>query len=63
MGNNFFSLTPENAKKCKQIIFPAGFHVDSNENVFTPEISPLIRLASNKKDAEASQKSLMVQHS
>jgi DNA invertase Pin-like site-specific DNA recombinase len=54
MQESFFSLTPEDAKKCKQIIFPAGFYMDSDKNVYTPEISPLIRLATNKKDAEAS---------
>lgn len=60
IGKKFFSLTPEHAKKCKQILFPGGFHVDENENVFTPEISPLIRLAANKKDAQASDLVQMV---
>ncbi len=63
MQESFFTLTPEDAKKCKQILFPAGFYMDDNKNVYTPEISPLIRLAANKKDAEASDFSRMVQHS
>jgi DNA invertase Pin-like site-specific DNA recombinase len=60
MQESFFTLTPEDAKKCKQILFPAGFYMDDNKNVYTPEISPLIRLATNKKDAEAPDFSRMV---
>ena len=60
MEESFFTLTPEDAKKCKQILFPAGFYLDAEKNVYTPEISPLIRLAANKKDAEASDLSRMV---
>ncbi|HEX8182605.1 MAG TPA: hypothetical protein VF575_03305 [Candidatus Saccharimonadales bacterium] len=63
MKDSYFSLTPENAKKCKQIIFPAGFYMDANKNVYTPEISPLIRLATNKKDTEVSDKAHLVQDS
>jgi uncharacterized protein (DUF2267 family) len=54
MKKSFFSLTPDDAKKCKQIIFPAGFYMDTGKNVYTPEISPLIRLATMKKDTEVS---------
>jgi hypothetical protein len=46
--------------RCKQVIFPAGFYLDANKKVYTPEISPLYRLASNKKDLPATEKSLMV---
>ena len=60
MQESFFTLTPEDAKKCKQILFPAGFYMDDNKNVYTPEISPLIRLVTNKKDAEASDFTRMV---
>ena len=60
MKDSYFSLSPENAKKCKQIIFPAGFYMDANKNVYTPEISPLIRLATNKKDTEVSDKAHLV---
>lgn len=60
MQDSFFSLTPEDAKKCKQIIFPAGFRMDSGKNVYTPEISPLIRLASNKKAPEHTSEALLV---
>ena len=60
LGDNFFSLTPDNARKCKQIIFPAGFYMDADKNVYTPEISPLYRLATSKKDTEVSQKAHLV---
>lgn len=60
MGDNFLTITEENREKCKQIIFPAGFYMDADKNVYTPEISPLITLQTNKKDAEASDFTRMV---
>lgn len=54
------SLSEENRKRCKQIIFPAGFRMDADKNVYAPEISPLIRLATNKKDPSKLEKSSMV---
>ncbi|HUD07293.1 MAG TPA: recombinase family protein [Candidatus Saccharimonadales bacterium] len=65
IGKNFFSpdVSLENRLRCKQAIFPAGFWVDKNRKVYTPEISYLYRLAEKKKDARASNNSLMVRHS
>lgn len=60
MGDNFMTITEENREKCKQIIFPAGFYMDADKNVYTPEISTLITLQANKKDAEASDFTRMV---
>lgn len=60
MGEQFLTITPENRAKCKEIVFPAGFYMDAHKNVYTPEISPLIRYATNKKDAEASDLVQMV---
>lgn len=62
MGSRFLdeSLSQDNRLKCKQIMFPAGFYVDQNNKVYTPEISPLITLATKKKDAEASDNSHLV---
>ena len=60
MGDNFLSISPENRKRCKQIIFPGGFYMNSEKNVYTPEISTLIRLGTKKKDTEVSEKSLLV---
>ena len=47
-------------KVCKQILFPAGFCVSSDKKVYTPEISPIYRLARNKKDLPSAEKSLLV---
>lgn len=62
LGENFLDagLSEVNRKRCKQIVFPAGFYMDRNQNVYTPEISPLIRLATNKKDLPETEKSFMV---
>ena len=60
MAAHFLTLSQESRLKCKQIIFPSGFRLDVDKKVYTPEISPLYRLLTNKKDAEAPQKSLMV---
>lgn len=60
MGKKFFELSPDIRQKRKQIVFPAGFYVNSEKNVYTPEISPIIRLAISKKDTEVSQKALLV---
>ena len=61
-GKHFLDpeLSQENRIRCKQILFPAGFYVDANQNVYTPEISTLYRLATNKKDTEVSLNSHLV---
>ena len=33
---------------CKKILFPSGFWVDLDKNVYTPEISPLYRERTTK---------------
>jgi DNA invertase Pin-like site-specific DNA recombinase len=60
MGENFLEISPENRLKCKQIIFPSGFSINKQKKVYTPEISPLVRLAINKKDLSETEKSFMV---
>lgn len=60
MGSRFLELTHEDRLRCKQVVFPAGFYLDANNKVYTPEISPLIRLASKKKDLPEPEKSLLV---
>lgn len=62
MGESFLdpSLSEVNRKRCKQIIFPAGFRMDADKNVYTPEISQLIRLTATKKSAEALNNSHLV---
>lgn len=62
ISDNFLApeLSKENRLRCKLIVFPAGFWLDKNQKVYTPEISPLITLAATKKDAEASSMVNMV---
>ena len=60
MSSNFFGLSKENRLKCKQLIFPDGFYLDSKNKVYTPRISPLYSLAVKKKDTEVSKNSRMV---
>lgn len=60
MGSKFLELSPEHILRCKQILFPAGFYLDENNKVYTPEISPLYGLATKKKSAEALDNSHLV---
>ena len=60
MGSHFLKISKENRLRCKQLVFPAGFYIDKNNKVYTPEISPLYRLAVNKKDTEVSKNVNMV---
>lgn len=50
LGSNFLNLTPEYAKKCKLLLFPAGIFIDNEKRVYIPEISPIYRGHDNKKD-------------
>lgn len=61
-GRHFLKpyVSRENRVQCKQLLFPAGIMIDQKEKVYTPEISIFYRLATTKKDAEASDNSLMV---
>lgn len=60
VSSRFFESTKENQVRCKELIFPAGFHIDSNKIVYTPEISPLYSLVTTKKDLPETEKSFMV---
>ena len=53
LGSNFTELSPADAEKCKQIIFPEGFRIDQDKNVYTTYISPIYRLRGRKKSASA----------
>lgn len=63
MGSNFLEVDKEDRLRCKQLLFPAGFYLDKKNKVYTPEISILYRLTTNKKDTEVSDNSYLVQHS
>lgn len=55
--------SPEMKLKLQEIIFPKGLQYSFAEGKFgTPEISPLFRLAGNKKDPALGKESLMVTH-
>jgi DNA invertase Pin-like site-specific DNA recombinase len=54
MGRRFLEIDKEDRLRCKQIVFPAGFYLDAENKVYTPQISPLITLQATKKDTEVS---------
>lgn len=60
MGSEFLKIPPEHRLRCKQLLFPAGFYLDANDKVYTPQISPIYGLATTKKSAEALDYSLLV---
>lgn len=60
MGSKFFEISRENRLRCKQLVFPAGFYVDENKKVYTPETSILYRLATKKKGTVAPNNSHLV---
>lgn len=63
MGSNFLDaelVSKENRLRCKNIVFPAGFYINADNKVYTPEISELYRLAGNKKDPSITDKSHLV---
>lgn len=61
-GSKFLepSVSQENRLRCKQVVFPAGFYVNKNKKVYTPEKSYLITLLPSKKDASESDFSHLV---
>lgn len=58
--HNILSLPPKEMQLCKQLLFPDGFCVDNDGNVYTTKISPIYRLRQFKKDSSESSNSLMV---
>lgn len=60
MERHFIKLPKPRLLQCKQMLFPAGFWIDADRKVYTPELSILTRLASNKKDSPETEKSFMV---
>ena len=60
LATHFFELSREKQLVCKQLVFPAGFWVNENKKIYTPEVSELYRLARNKKDLPITEKSLLV---
>ncbi|MBR3180759.1 recombinase family protein [Candidatus Saccharibacteria bacterium] len=60
LARNILELSPAKMQLCKQLLFPDGFYIDENKNVYTPKISPLYRLKSIKNGSEEPSNSLMV---
>jgi hypothetical protein len=52
IGSEFLTIAPEHRLRCKQLLFPAGFYLDADNRVYTPEISPIYGLATTKKSPE-----------
>lgn len=52
LGHDFLRLLPDDAKKCKLLLFPDGFFVDANKKVYIPKISPFYRYRANKKASD-----------
>lgn len=57
---NVLNLPPKEMQLCKQLLFPDGFCVDADKNVYTTKISPIYRLKSIKKDSDESSDSPVV---
>lgn len=60
LGKHFITLSLGNIEVCKQIIFPSGFWVSENLEVYTPQISPVYRLRGIKKELSDTENSNMV---
>ena len=60
LGCQFFSLQPNQVKKCKLLLFPNGFIVNANKKVYIPKISPFYRYRTNKKGSEETDFANMV---
>lgn len=60
LGQRFFELPLEEVEVCKKILFPSGFWVDLNKNVYTPEISPLYRERTTKMGPLSPENTLVV---
>jgi DNA invertase Pin-like site-specific DNA recombinase len=63
LGRQFLSLSLKNIEVCKQIIFPAGFWVGKNLEVYTPEISPIYRFRNTIAGSSMTGKPAMVRGS
>jgi DNA invertase Pin-like site-specific DNA recombinase len=50
LKEGWWQLDYQDMKKCKQILFPAGFSVNYETKVYTPQISPLFRLDGYEKE-------------
>jgi DNA invertase Pin-like site-specific DNA recombinase len=61
LKDDWWELDQQERLQCQQLLFPGGITFQSDKRVGTGQISPLYRLASNKKDLRESRKSLLVE--
>lgn len=62
IGSRFLDpdLSPEHRVRCKLILFPAGFYLNAENKVYTPQISPIYGVMTNKKGTEVPLNSHLV---
>jgi DNA invertase Pin-like site-specific DNA recombinase len=53
LREHWWQLDKEAMRKCKQILFPAGFAMTQDKKVYTPEISYVYSYGNNKKAPES----------
>lgn len=58
LGIHFVTLSPINVEKCKQILFPDGFWMTPEKNVYTHQISPIYRYRNKKFSANSAENPL-----
>lgn len=63
ISKNFMNLPKARLLQCKQMLFPAGFWIDENKNVYTPEVSLIYSVMIIQKDPLDGKESSMVRHS
>jgi hypothetical protein len=61
LKHDWWSLEHEDRQRCQQLLFPGGITISANGKVSTHGISPIYRLATNKKDLRNARKSLLVE--
>ena len=49
LAADFFNLPLDDVKVCKELVFPGGFVIDEKQRVYTPKISPIYRLRTQKQ--------------
>lgn len=52
MQHEWWELDQQHLGWCKQLLFPEGFSISHDGNVYTPKISEFYRVATTKKDSE-----------
>lgn len=61
LRQDWWSLNRDERQQCQLLLFPHGITLNAHKKVGTAQLSPLYRLATNKKDLRIDRKSLMVE--